>query len=230
IANINLEANKLIREDLKIKIEYPTDIKSKYSETRAVIIGDIDYNLCGCIHVPSLRYIGKICIFDYEKTPYGYNLKFVSGDQVVRYVYDKYQILDQMKNDLKSPINELNTAVLKVIEDKQNIEKELDTLKEKYFKELIKNINTKFYMFDLNIKDFQYLASIYQKEINKPFCFLTHYDNNVHIICYNLENNLDLFNELKEKFNLKGGGNKTKAQGGGEFNEEIIKFLQDVDK
>ena len=230
IANINLEANKLIREDLKIKIEYPTDIKSKYSETRAVIIGDIDYNLCGCIHVPSLRYIGKICIFDYEKTPYGYNLKFVSGDQVVRYVYDKYQILDQMKNDLKSPINELNTAVLKVIEDKQNIEKELDSLKEKYFKELIKNINTKFYMFDLNIKDFQYLASIYQKEINKPFCFLTHYDNNVHIICYNLENNLDLFNELKEKFNLKGGGNKTKAQGGGEFNEEIIKFLQDVDK
>lgn len=230
ILNINEEANKLIREDLKIKIEYPTDIKSNYAETRAVIIGDIDYNLCGCIHVPSLRYIGKLCIFDYEKTPYGYNIKFVAGEQMVRYVYDKYKILDKIKIDLKTPINELGNAVLKNIEDKQKVERELDELKEKYFKELIKNIKTKFYMFDLNIKDFQYLASIYQKEVNKPFCFLTHYENNMHIICYSLENNLDLFNELKEKFNLKGGGNKTKAQGGGEFNQDTIKFLQKIDK
>ena len=85
-------------------------------------------------------------------------------------------------------------------------------------------------MFDLNIKDFQYLASIYQKEIDKPFCFLTRYENNIYIICYKLDNNIELFNELKEKFNIKGGGHQIKAQGGGEYQADLINYLLKVDK
>ncbi|MEI3147469.1 MAG: hypothetical protein V8T10_05800 [Merdibacter sp.] len=62
---LQVTCNGLIRDDLEVKIIYPSfrdaktlcpDKKLPQEDTRLVRIGNIDVTPCGCMHVPSLRY------------------------------------------------------------------------------------------------------------------------------------------------------------------------------
>ena len=53
--------NGLIRDDLEVSIQYPTRVEASKmakgknldrDDLRVVRIGALDYNMCGCMHVP----------------------------------------------------------------------------------------------------------------------------------------------------------------------------------
>ncbi|MCG4877885.1 hypothetical protein L0N00_15765, partial [Eggerthella lenta] len=84
--------NGLIRDDLDVSIQYPTRVEASKmakgknidrDDLRVVRIGALDYNMCGCMHVPSLRYLQMLYISGYEKSAKGYKIKYLVGDQLL---------------------------------------------------------------------------------------------------------------------------------------------------
>ena len=123
IKDIENVVNNAIVEDLKVEIFYPSpeevkglvrDEKLEHDKLRAVRIGDIDFDMCGCIHVPSLRYLQMFKIERYEKTTRGYKIFFLVGDQFKNTYNMQYEILKKASAKLASPVYEIDSAIDKL--------------------------------------------------------------------------------------------------------------------
>ena len=102
--------NGFIRDDLAVTIQYPSEqealrhvplVKANHETLRVVRIAQLDYNLCGCMHVPSLRYLQMVFISGYEKTGRGYKIRYLCGDQLLDCVNKRYQVLDEASMNKK---------------------------------------------------------------------------------------------------------------------------------
>lgn len=244
---IEREVNDYVIEDLPIDIVYPTreeaqmyvlDEKLEHDELRAAVIGDIDYNMCGCIHVPSLRYLQSIKLLNYEKTTRGYKIFFVCGDQLL-HTYDKQlHVLDNCAKDLGSPQFEVYEGIQKLrqeIKELKNSEaewkqkvidmriNELTNTDETY---LVKEIE------DMDVKTFTGMCSSLVRNYPKGVFFVCRDDNRCHVVIARNQN-LDfkaneLFKQISTEFGLRGGGNPAMAQGGGEYSSNIIVRLKEL--
>ena len=236
--------NGLIRDDLEVSIHYPTRVEAAKmlkghvdrDDVRVVRIGALDYNLCGCMHVPSLRYLQMIYISGYEKTTNGFKIKYLVGDQFLDCVDRRYKVLDEASRSLAVSHLYVNTGVNRLINETRNLHKEVSDWKQKYYEMYAKELGnseeeTIIHFFeDIDVKSLANVASIITKEHKKAVIFIARIYDNVHVVtAANEEVNFDAakaFKEIAEVFHLKGGGNQKLSQGGGLFNEEILKFVR----
>lgn len=236
--------NGLIRDDLEVTIKYPSRQEAlqfvsadvlKHEQLRVVRIGNLDYNLCGCMHVPSLRYIQMIKILGYEKTTKGYKVKYICGDQLLDCITRRYHVLDEAAQTLAVSHLYINTGIHNVLNEKRALDRDLLLWKQKYLQikrdELI--AEPEFYVFaffdDMDVKSLAMLASM-MKQSGKLVILMAKIFDNCHVIVADgtddKMNCADIFKQIADQFNLRGGGNKEIAQGGGIYQEGIKEYIK----
>lgn len=237
--------NGLIRDDLDVCVLYPTRTEaSQYvsgealmrNDLRVVRIGALDYNLCGCMHVPSLRYLQLLFIQGYEKTARGYKIKYLVGDQLLDCLSKRYSVLDSVGRSLAVSHLYVESGVNRMINENRKLNKEISDWKSKYCDILAKELSQcedeiiKRQFDDLDVKSAAQLAQQLCETYHKAIIFIVKIYDNVHVIVgKNKTLSFDVkqtFDEIAAKYHLKGGGNELMAQGGGIYKEEIKELLK----
>lgn len=246
---IEKRCNENILKDIPVVIGYPSkeealaNVWEDYGEDfdwdtqlRSVSIPGVDYDLCACIHVPSLRYLHAIKFLGYEKTTRGYKISFVAGQQLIDYIQKHYDVFNEASRSLAVTQLEINDSIQKLFHEKKELTSTVNDYKQKYFELLAKEYCSKeeiyfFHEMDgIDIKSFQQLCSIMTNQYKKGFIGILHLEDKCHVV---VAKNKDLpimaneiFKEIATKFELKGGGNPGVSQGGGLFTPELIEFCQ----
>lgn len=241
------DCNRCIEEDLPVIIKYPTkeeaadfviEEKLSHDELRAVIIGDIDYNMCSCIHVPSLRFLKGFIITRFEKTTRGYKIFFLCGNQLLNTTKKYHDQLRILSHQLAAPfwesekaLEHLNNECLQLKKTNEQLSDQLLSdlaagLCKKEEKIIVQNFS------DLKPKQLTKLASIITKNSCKIVIFTTQNENKMHLLMAkhkDLPNDLvSPFNDLKQIYHIKGGGNPFILQGGLDYDPGIIDKLEAV--
>lgn len=237
--------NGLIRDDLTVSIEYPTKVealkhvskeKLNHSELRVVRIGNLDYNLCGCMHVPSLRYLQMIMIIGYEKTPRGFKILYACGDQLLQSFHQRYDVLNEASHLLALPHLYVNTGIHRLMNVNKEKDNELQKWVNRYFEsvadKIIEDGNAIYYEEEeLDVKNFQHLAQYLVKRFHKIVIMLLKQDVTCHVILAHDGETFhanEQFRDLMKRHQLKGGGSKMIAQGGGMYTLELEKELKEL--
>ena len=237
--------NGLIRDDLEVTVQYPTPTEAKKlaikgdvnrDDLRVVRIGALDYNLCGCMHVPSLRYLQMLYISGFEKTSNGYKVKYLVGDQFLDCSSRRYRVLDEVSRVLAVPHLYVGTGVNRIINENKQLNRDVVVWKQKYYemygRELADSqdqiIVQEFH--DIDIKSLGAMAQFITSNYEKAVIFIAKVYDNVHVVVASNEklsfDSEKVFKEIADKYRLKGGGNKQMSQGGGIYNEEILTFVK----
>lgn len=244
---IEREVNDYVMQDLPIQIVYPTkeeaqkyvpDEKLDHDELRAAVIGDIDYNMCACIHVPSLRYLQSIKLLNYEKTARGYKIYFVCGNQLLQTYDHQFNVLQSCAKELGVSNEHTYEALMKLRQDMKNLKASETAWKQQCIdlkaEKIAQNENTYLFMEidDLDIKTFQTLCSTLVRNYVKGIFFICKDHERCHVIIAR-HASLDfkaneLFKQIATQFQLRGGGNPGMAQGGGNYDPAIIEELQQM--
>ena len=175
--------NGLIRDDLEVSIQYPSRSealshapaeKLNHDELRVVRIGSLDYNLCGCMHVPSLRYLQMVYISGYEKTSRGYKVKYICGDQLLDSVSRRYKVLNEASQTLALSHLYLNTGINKLMNEQKALSRDIILWKQKYFTlftEKLTQNETELLTYefdDIDVKSLVQLAQYISSEHHRP--------------------------------------------------------------
>lgn len=246
---IEKEVNDYVMMDLPIDIVYPTkeeaqkhapEEKLDHDELRAAVIGDIDYNMCGCIHVPSLRYLQSIKLLSFEKTTRGYKIYFVCGEQLLRTYGHQLSVLDSCARDLGTPQSELLQGIMKLRAEIKQLKDSEASWKQKVIDAKIQEYGSREETIlceeidDLDVKTFTSMCSALVRTYEKGILFVCHQEDRCHVVIAHSAK-LDfkaneLFKEVAAEFSLRGGGNPAMAQGGGEYSAEILTKLKELAK
>lgn len=237
--------NGLIRDDLEVSIQYPTRVeaskmaKSKNidrDDLRVVRIGALDYNMCGCMHVPSLRYLQMLYISGYEKSAKGYKIKYLVGDQLLDCVTRRYKVLDEASRSLAVSHLYVNTGVNRLINETRQLNRDVAVWKQKYYEMFGKELGQReediiiHFFDDIDVKSEADVAKYVTENYKKAVIFVAKTYDNVHVVvASNKEMEFDsakVFKEIADAYHLKGGGTAQLSQGGGMYSEEIIKFVK----
>ena len=236
--------NGLIRDDLAVTIQYPTPSEAKKyvsgkdvnrDDLRVVRIGTLDYNLCGCMHVPSLRYLQMLYISGFEKTTKGYKIRYIVGDQLLDCTSKRYKVLDEVSQTLAVPHLYAVTGVHRVINENRQLNRDVLVWKQKYYemlaKELIKDhSDLVVHCFDdIDARSLSMMAQYVVKNYHKNVVFAAKIYDNVHIVVASGDtagfDAKEVFAKFAEQYHLKGGGNRAMAQGGGIYKEGMFEEL-----
>lgn len=229
--------NGLIRDDLEVSVMYPTRAQAQqfispeklnHEELRVVRIGNLDYNMCGCMHVPSLRYLQMIYISGYEKTKNGYKITYICGDQLLDSVGKRYQVLNEASRTLALSHLYLNTGIHKLINEQKALERDVLIWKQKYLElEAEKLCESEdevlhVYVDDMDVKSVVSLAQQLTKKKKAVIILAKIYDNCHVVVAVHADSGLHaqtIFKKIAEQCNIRGGGTATLAQGGGIYQE-----------
>ncbi|MBE6116557.1 MAG: hypothetical protein E7187_07030 [Erysipelotrichaceae bacterium] len=233
IQKIEDMCNEYILKDIPVEIEYPayeevkdkfTDVKLAHDILRTVRIDGIDYDMCGCTHVPSLRYLGMLKIFDFEKTSRGYKLYYLVGKMLRERIALYSDILESMSADFAVPTEKVPEAVSRIRQDLRDSRLETEEYKEYYLESVAERyINSDerivFGQFDFDIKALNKLATMVVSNSSKLVFFISNLGEKMHlVIARSKDLEIDaavIFKDIALAHGLRGGGNRTFAQGGG---------------
>lgn len=246
IFELQVLCNGLIRDDLEVTIMYPTRKQAQqfvaldkihHEEIRAVRLGNLDYNLCGCMHVPSLRYLQMIFISGYEKTNNGYKIKYLVGDQLLDSVRRRYEVLNEASRTLAVSHVYLNTGIHKLRNEQRALERDVLVWKQKYLElEKARLCQSKedvlhAYYDDIDVKSLVTLAQMLSKEKKVVILFAKIYDNCHVVVAVMKDSGFDaqeIFKKICDCCHIRGGGTNLLAQGGGiyqdAYKDEILTF------
>ncbi|MBQ4374791.1 MAG: hypothetical protein II783_03335 [Erysipelotrichales bacterium] len=231
LRDVEEACNRYIEEDLPIRIVYPTreeashfvlPEKLEHDELRAVRIGDIDYNMCACVHVPSLRYLRMIKITHYEKTTRGYKIFFVCGKQLSALLTRQNEILRDLGKRFSCPPLEVTDAITRLEDENKahlltirHLEEEKTAALIRHYAAMPENVL---------IEEFRELpAAIFAKLCatlcaeEKTVLFLNRFDDDVRFIFAKPKDSpadlAGLLAFLKQSYPVRGGGSPWKMQG-----------------
>lgn len=241
--------NGLIRDDLEVNIQYPSrseaarhvsEDKLNHDDLRVVRIGNLDYNLCGCMHVPSLRYLQMVYITGYEKTTRGYKVKYICGDQLLDCMGKRYKVLNEASHTLALSHLYINTGINKLINDQKSSMRDVIIWKQKYFEQFCRAVCKEDQSLvvqefeDMDVKSLAQLAQYMTAQYHKACVLLTKIDEKCHVVvAAPSEMDVDCretFKTLAETFIMQGGGSATLAQGGGVYTKELSDYIKSIQK
>ncbi|MEG0289801.1 MAG: DHHA1 domain-containing protein [Erysipelotrichaceae bacterium] len=248
-SELQILCNGLIRDDLKVNILYPTHAEAlkinpkalmKQDQLRVVTIANLDYNLCGCMHVPSLRYIQLIKVLGYEKTKKGYKIKYICGDQLLDCMSRRYHVLDEASKSLALSHMYINTGINKLVNEVKSLGGDLVVWKQKYYElegHILGNMDETLIVkeyHDIDVKSLSALAHYVVSNYDKVVVLIAKVYDSCHIvIASNQSIDFDcesVFKDISKKFKLKGSGNQYMAQGGGMYSSAILEYINSVTK
>ena len=242
IKTLQDKLNDYLIGDLPVTVSYPSiEEASKYAvaeklnheELRVVQIGELDYNLCGCIHVKRLGEIGLIFIKSWEKTKTGGIIHYLAGKQIIEYLNPRLDQLNQATKLLALDHLTITSGIEKLQKENKDLNYRLQGYKQEKLEQLATTIlekkeETVLELEDFEVKDGQFFISYLNNQgfDHKVGLLLKLAQERCHVLISGPDN-LETFNHLATKFNLKGGGNSKVAQGGGDYQEGIIVWLNE---
>ncbi|MFC2064360.1 DHHA1 domain-containing protein [Chloroflexota bacterium] len=255
------EANRVVFNNLLVKSYFISDKQlstipfrrpPKVSENiRVIEIDGFDYSACGGTHCDRTGSIGLIKILKTEIQNKKLRIHFIAGSLALEFFQETYERMKKIAILLETGMEQVDQAVNKQVDGFQEIRLKMQELKNKYL-EYEKNrllsgmtahgnfkIITKVFE-DLDMPDLRYLANAL-KSVNDFIVVLASYwESKLSMVVACSENcELDareILDSLIEKYQGKGGGDKTFAQGGGKFQpgtlmdleQEVINYLEDL--
>jgi alanyl-tRNA synthetase len=244
-------ANEIIVENRPIHVKWVTEEElSRYSlrketkvkeDIRLVIIPDFDYNGCGGTHPNATGQVQSIKILGWEKQKKKIRLQFVCGNRVSKQLGQKQKVMLELTKLLNSPEHEMETAVVRLLQQRRILEKTLEEAKERLFKyearELLARKNASKVISELfnnrTLQELQKLArDITTENPDVMTLFVAVNEGQMQIVCARgSSRDEDMKAAITNAIQLiggKGGGSATFAQGGGKAiisGEEMLAFL-----
>lgn len=232
-------ANKVILENRPIMTEwidegelqqYKLRKKLSVSENiRLVIIPDFDYNGCGGTHPNSTSQVGSLKILGWEKQKKKVRVEFVCGQRVLKQLGRKNEILHTLTALLNAPEQEMADSVKRMLEQKKDLEKSVEDLKDQLLKyeaaELLSSgtgkTMSKVYQ-NRSIQELQKLAKLLiSLAEDKMFLLAAENEDKLQFVIAkgktSEENLKELSDEALSLIDGRGGGNETLVQGGGKL-------------
>ncbi len=246
---IEIYANRIIYSNFEIKSYYieKNDIKkipvrkqpTVNSNIRIVEIDNIDFSPCAGTHLRNTGEIGLIKIRKWEKYKGNVRIEFVCGNRALLDYMWKNRAIKDIGLLLSSKDLDVFEKVQILYSQKEELEKKNRSLREELLRykaeELLRN--------SIKIGNIPFISKIFDdvdlKEINGISSYLNNISNSVQIygskyedkgqflisISKNLNINLkDIFKEISEEFDIKGGGSPQTVQGGCSL-EDLEKLL-----
>lgn len=238
IAKIEEFANRIIFSNFQIKSyiveqadisDYPmVEEAINSSKIRIVEIDGIDFSPCCGTHLRYTGEIGLVKIRSVEKHKGNIRVEFICGNRALQDYRWKNASVIEIANLLSSKDREIDRKVFQLYEQKQRLEKENKDLK----KELSRFKGDELLRSAKIIHGFNFIYKKFQEanfqEINDIANYLTDQDNNMIIFGLNNEsyaqflvgrskglkiNMKTVFNDIKDRLDLKGGGKDELVQG-----------------
>lgn len=248
--------NELITEDVPFTISYVDEDQAKeycegdfedykdFDEFRVVTIEGIEHDLCGCVHVPSTRYLKAINIVSCTKVSHGTKIVIDAGDHLIKNAHKYYDALNEVSTDLGVPFEEIQDGIQHIRSEYHEANKKMEEYRTKYLDLLVENTLAK-HTEDINLicvddpslslEDMKYLLVNFSKHDNnvgvglkeesgKLSLVISRSKNVNHVNCGNI------FKEIRKQSKIRGGGSPFVAQGGGEvfenYKEVILNLVQ----
>jgi len=247
IEDVQAKANALIVSDDKLDIFYLDkseldryNIKDNPKYDNPVRITNIqslgDYNACGCLHFSSLRHLQSLIILDVENTSRGVRITYTVGQALLDYFNKQNKIVNKLFNISKSNADNVLANMENLIAKNEHLTSELNDIKNHYYQIKIESLinNQEFLVVDdvhhakdlrniaLLISSSSYaVAGILQARVEDHYSFIIVKSKTSE---YDIE---DLFNKIKAKHELKGGGKGLSISGQSPDNiaKEIHEYL-----
>lgn len=244
---LQVTCNGLIRDDLEVQIIYPTASDARIlcprsklpaEDIRLVRIGNIDVTPCGCMHVPSLRYLQMIQIIGFEKSSRGYRIRYASGDQLLDNINRRYEVLDEACASLAVSHIYLNTGISRLLSQRNTLQKELEGWKKRYFDKVCGDVVKEagrllFRRYeDYEPEDIRQLARMIVENSECAVCFLSEKEGRAKVVlAAHPASDVDL-HALRQQFInalcLKGGGSDRYMEFGGAASETLEQSLRQL--
>jgi len=138
------KVNKTIMNNLSVKTIVTNQDKAKelgatalfgekYGESvRVVAMGDYSKELCGGTHINATGEIGFFKILNESSVAAGVRrIEAITGDEVIRYISNKENLLDRSADLLKTTPDNLLERIESLLEQEKMMEKELNSLKDR---------------------------------------------------------------------------------------------------
>lgn len=221
IKKIEEEANRIVMENRIVKTYIVNkeetqnlDIRKRVKidkDIRIVEIDGFDITMCGGTHVNRTGDIGIIKITKFEKIKGNIlRLYFIAGKRALRDYQKKSEIIKSLSRKFTTREDKVLDSIENLEREAQKLKKELKLLKEELFEYYLKeNKNKKVIMKGLYLLSMEDLKFLSHEFINRGADFVYLFNKEGGIINKKPELPLDLkdlLKNLKEKFNVKGGG------------------------
>ncbi|TDT71787.1 alanyl-tRNA synthetase [Hypnocyclicus thermotrophus] len=230
IISKNLEITEIFTNINDLK-NYNTRTKLKVAITdniRLIKIGDYDIVPCGGYHVNNTSEIKIFKIINFEKVKGGKTrVYFLAGDRAFKYFNNLINIIKFANNQLSSQSFEINEKIIDLKNNIKSLKNENNNLKNEIIElKLSHELSKKIFFND-------YQLIIINKAINNINPFLKKYILNNYILISSENNNFTIFSDnfnckslfdvIKSKYNIKGGGNNNRINfSSSELNIELV--------
>jgi len=246
-------ANQIILENRDIEtkwiteaelLDFPLRKETKVKDNiRLVIIPGFDYNGCGGTHPKATGEVRAIKILNWERQKKKVRLSFICGERVLVQFGQKQKVLLKLAKLLNAPEQDMEQAVIRMLESIKAAEKQLEKHQELMLRnearELLEKSGHRLVgavFQNRTIQELQQLARQVTAENTQTAVFLiSENENRLQLVCARGEARHESMKQILEKtlrlINGKGGGNDRFAQGGGEAimtGEKLLDSIQQI--
>lgn len=237
ISKIEKVINVYIRKGLKVRTSIEFD-KLKNDYIRTVCIGNnISKELCAGTHVKNTIYLKYFKIV--KEYGIGSNVRRIealTGDSVIKHFESEKKILNNIMLETKSNKSNVFDVIKQALDNLKKIEKENEALATNLILNKIDSNKDVYLINDLKIlflENFKYYKLISKIVLNITSLVIINFifNDNSNRVYINISkklsksiNLLDLFNYLKNNFNIKGGGNSFSIN----FIIDTVKIYNDI--
>lgn len=227
LEKIELLANKAVWENVKFNCYYPENLenleyRSKLDLTEDVRIVEIEnYDRCACCapHVNTSAEIGIIKILDFEKNKGGVRLWVKCGADALADYNLKYQSGLKISSLLCTEQGNIATAVERLVKNEGDLKFKITDLKRRLIAEKVKAFSddssiTAEFESDMDIKELQLYADALYKKAGGIRAVFSGKGNEYFFAIVGDEAPLqELFKQMKNNLNIRGGGRGSMVQG-----------------
>lgn len=195
--NLNYRSKKELNEDIRI-VEIP------------------EYDICACcgIHVNTTGEIGVIKLLKVEKYKTGVRIYMLVGDKAINDYTDKYNQINRISTLLSLKLNEVYDGVVHQLEEIEKLKKEKSELKNIIMEnEISKLENQKNIIVEKDNMEMNDMKNYCLKLKEKASSISGVISNGKFILMSDTTDLKNVFNQIKETVNVKGGGNNLLVQG-----------------
>lgn len=219
------KANEIILNNKTIHCFYPNNIeqydyrsKKEINEAiRLVEIEDVDCCACCAPHVHSTSEIGLIKILKAMKHKNGIRLYFVCGIRAFQDYQNKHKQAMNISQKLSLPPDHLTQGIDQLLNENNQLKQELSSLKKQMINQAIQSLHKQnYHLVFINTLE----RSLQQHYVNQLLTLSTDFagvfvgeNDHYHFMITSHKDARELLQQLKDHFEIKGGGKANMIQG-----------------
>lgn len=231
-------ANEAIYKNIEVveKIYSPEEVKNLTYRSKKELKEDVrivkigEYDICACcgIHVSRTGEIGIIKILKVEKYKTGVRIYMLAGFKAVEDYSNKFEQVNNISTLLSLKLDEVYDGVLNLQKELEQVKKEKSDLKNKILIQELDEIKPEKDILlekeNLDMNDMKNFCNMLKGKVTRIAGIIS---NGKFVFMSDTENLKELLENLKNKFDIKGGGNSNMVQGQTSSNpQEIIKEIK----